>query len=210
MENSYFEEEKCLELINNETCFHDFYQDRDEGELIKNPVFKKWLKEQIRKKGRGDLYFCKYCNIYSYLKHQKDFRCNGEHWYSENVCLYCGQIFYLYCYCCAKYGLDYAFRLYLFEGSYSFHRDGIKIIPYIFNLIFVGTIYFGLFYHRRVGFENIKYLNYEHRTDIIPRIAFIIATLFFLVISLVYFIPFIFIYLFYLIFFLVNYNSKGS
>ena len=211
MENPNFEEEKCIELINNESCFHDFHQGRDEGEIIKNPIFKKWLKEQIRNKGRGGLYLCDECNIYSYLKSGKDFMCKGEHCHSKYICLYCGHDFYGDCYCCAKNGLKHTFRGYLFEGCYSFHlRDGIKIIPYIFNLIFVGTIYFGLFFHRRIKYGDNKYSNYEHRKNLLPNCAFIIAILFFLVVSIVYFIPFIFIYLSYLIFFLVNYNGIKS
>ena len=43
MENSNFEEEKCIELINNESCSHDFHQGRDEGEIIKNPIFKGYI-----------------------------------------------------------------------------------------------------------------------------------------------------------------------
>ena len=147
MENPIIEGENSIELINNEFCFHGLYHGSDGGSIIKNPKFQKWLKEQIRKKGKGgELYLCDKCNIYCYLKYGTKFEDNERHSIFNYVCMYCGHVFFGGSYCCAKNGLKCSFRDYLFQGSYAFTAEHIlKVIPYIFNLIFVKKSIYGFY-----------------------------------------------------------------
>jgi hypothetical protein len=213
MEISNFEESK--EIINNEVCFINKYN-YSSKKLFENPSFLKWWNEEIRKKGKeGILKQCEECNIFCYLnKNIRSFRCQKNHYFIP-TCIYCGCTFSGDCYCCIKRSLESDFGDYLLDGFYSCNINQtngiiecIKAAPFIFNLVFAGSLYFGLFFHRKIKVDEKLYSSYEKRETFLSKASVIIAIMFFLVHSVVYFFPFIIIYLIYLIIFFKGYKHK--
>ena len=178
MENSNLEEEECIEIINNEVCYFN-KNNYASNQILKNPLFLKWWNEEKRKKGeKGFLKQCEQCNIFFYLTRSNyDFKCKNNH-YLNPICNYCACIFHGGSYCCAKRSLISVFRLYLLNGCYSCNTnqsDGllecIKAAPFIFNLVFVGSFYYGLFFHIRIIVKEQKYSCYEQKTTPLSKAA---------------------------------------
>ena len=149
---------------------------------------------------------CNHCNIFIYHKNA-DFKCCHYTTY-DPICLYCGSFFYGESYCCLRRSLEEVSSRYILDGRYTCNikeGDGVleclKSIPFIFNLVFIGTIYFGLFLHRRYKEGANEYSSYEVKHTKCSNMAIFIGFAFVLILSLVYFIQFIIIYFIYLIFF---------
>jgi len=213
MEISIFE--GSIEIINNEVCFINTNNYLGK-KLFENPLFLKWQNEEIKKKGKdGILVQCEECNIFCYLsKFANSLKCQKNHYFIP-TCNYCGCTFKGDAYCCIKRSLESDFGDYLLDGFYSCNinqSDGliecIKAAPFIFNFVFAGSLYFSLFFHRKIKLDEKVFSSYEKRQTALSNASVIIATMFFLVHSVVYFIPFIIIYLIYLIIFFKGYKHK--
>ena len=113
------------------------------------------------------------------------------------------------CYCCNKRGLKESFKEYLLD----FYRkcgnieENIRFIPFTFNALFIGTIFYGLFLHRRFRNENFSH---ESRENSYKGFLVYILSLIFLTESFVYFFHFIIIYIPYLIIILKNYKKYDN
>ena len=215
MEYSLVDSEEGIYIknINGINCLH-YKIDYPEQNFFKDNRFKKWLNEEIKKKGKTDyIFMCTKCNIFAYLSGNDEimsfYHCNDSSLSSMKLlCLYCRKTFSAGKYCCARRGIISDFQDYLLDGCYSCIftknsdlRDCIKSIPFIFNLIFIGTIFYGLFLHRKIKVGNDKYINYEIKGTKLSGISIVFAALFFLIHSFVYFFSFSIIYFIYLIIF---------
>ena len=207
------EERIYIKEISGNKCLH--YKLKYEGvKFLKEPKFVKWLNEQKKEIGKVDyILFCRRCNIFIYHKNI-DFKCCQYTTY-DPICLYCGSIFHGDSYCCSRRGLEEVSSRYILDGRYTCNiKEGegvlecLKSIPFIFNLVFIGTIYFGLFLHRRYKDGINGPSSYEIKGTKCSTIAIFIGFAFVLILSLVFFIQFIIIYFIYLIFFFKNYSKK--
>ena len=205
------EEGIFIKEINGKKCLH--YKLEYEGtKFLKHPKFIKWLNGQKNEIGKKDhLYRCKYCNIFIYPEID-DFNCCNHTTY-DPICLCCGSIFHGNFYCCSRRGLIEVSKRYILDGRYTCNlkkNDGLfdcmKSIPFIFNLVFIGTFYFGLFFHRKYKDGKRGCSCYETKGTKLSRLAAFIGFSFVFVLSLVYFIPFVIIYIIYLIIFFKNYS----
>ena len=218
MENTLVEYEDNINSkeIKGITCLHYKLNYKDEI-FIKNPIFKKWLNEEKRKKGNnGLLYMCEKYNFFFYFKDKNEYNSfkSGETSFNFiEICKYCYQIYYGGYYCCPIKGFKMASTEYLLDGEYTcniMRGDGclecVKSLPLLFNIVLIGTIYCGFFFQRRLKYQNKELTNYEQRGNKLAKLAFFIACFFFLILSFVYFIQFIFIYFIYLIYFFKYYK----
>ena len=199
------EEGIYIKEINGKKCLH-YKLDYEGIKFLKEPKFLKWLNSQKKEIGKKDyLYMCKHCNIFIYPEIH-NFKCCFYSSY-DPICLCCGSIFHGNSYCCPKRGLIEVSQMYILDGRYTCNlREGdgviecLKSIPLIFNLVSIGTVYFGLFLHRRYKDGKSGCSCYETKGTKCSNIAINIGFGFVLILSLVYFIPFIIIYFIYLLY----------
>ena len=227
MENTLIdveENENNIKEINGLLCFQ--YKMKYKGErILKTNKFKLWLKEEKRKKGNKDLlYYCDNCNIFCYFQYQKErlsFKCLCNLSMKNKICTYCGYQYYGAHCCCARRGFKESFKYYLLNGRYTCNinkTDGIfdcmKAYSCIFNFLFIGTIYCGLFYKRLLkkcltdkNIDCYEYKNNSSRNQFsLSNISLYISILFILVYCIIYYVPFTIIYFIYLIIFFKNYD----
>ena len=217
MENDLLDNEEdgiYTKIICGKKCLH--YKINYNGlKFLKDPRFIKWLNEQKELIGkRYKLGMCKSCNFFVYYKDFRGFKCcfSSNH---TRVCLYCGNFYAGGSYCCAKTGLIEVSSRYILDGRYTCNikkRGGalecLKSIPFVFNLVFIGTFYFGIFFHRKIKMGEKDISSYEHRGTKCGNYAAYISFSVILVIAFVYFIPFNIIYFIYLIIFFKGYSKK--
>ena len=208
-EDSVYTKEIC-----GKKCLHYKLHYKDE-KMIKDKRFIKWLNEEKRNNKNKENYFlkcqnCHFC-VYSY---KEDYSC-CEKKSLICICLFCGEIFHGSSYCCARRGLLEISNQYILYFSYACNfkkgdgfLESFKVMPFIFNLIFIGTIYVGFFCHRKLTVGNSEFSNYEHRTSLLARSALIIFGLFTLIMSFVFFFHFLIIYFIYLIIYTMHYKRK--
>ena len=218
MENNLIENDEetriYIEEICQKRCLHYKFNFKGEN-IFKNQKFLKWLNEEkIRKGKKGTIYICENCNIFIYEEFLKDFHC-CENSLIHMLCEYCGKIYYGQSYCCAINGLINVSEEYFLDGRYTCNfkkTDGflecIKSIPFVFNLVFIGTIFFGLYLKRTSKKGKEYYSTYESndsKSMVFVIISFMLSNL---ILSLIYFFPFFIIYIIYLINFFLNYEKK--
>ena len=209
MENLIDEEEKVyFREINGIKCLH-YKAKYNNQNIVKDNRFKNWLKEEINKKGKFCiLYRCDKCNLFAYVKDYKEgqlFKNSNDHSCADKYfCSYCGNIFYGDSYCCAKRGLKSVFYKFLFGPNNGEFLYVFRFIPLIFNILFIGSIYFSLFLHRKYKVEDCEFSSYELKDTKLSNFAIIIAVLFILLNSFLFFFAFIIIHLIYLILYFIE------
>ena len=132
------------------------------------------------------------------------------------ICEYCGRIYYGQSYCCPITGLFGVSSEYILDGRYTCDytkTDGkfncFKSIPFLFNLVFIGTIYFGFFMKRTLKHGEKYYSTYETDDRSNGKIlVYFFFFLFTLAMSIIYFFPFFIIYIGYLIIFFKDYEKS--
>ena len=216
MENSLTENSEERRIYIEEICQRRClrYKLNYKGEnIFKNKKFLKWLNEEkIRKGKKGTIYICDKCNIFIYDESLRDFHCCKNNLINM-VCKYCGKIYYGQSYCCAINGLINVSEEYLLDGRYSCNfknsDEGLecfKSFPLAFNLIFIGTIFFG-FYLKRTSKKGKEYYStYESNYSKSMKFVILFFVLFDIILSLIYIFPFVIIYIIYLIKFFVDYE----
>ena len=199
--------------ICNKRCLQ--YKSKFKGEnILKVPQFIKWFNEEKEKEKQGRLYKCIYCNFYAYLKSRKNFKCCKRSYYLDTFCEFCGRYYYESAYCCPKRGLIEVYRKYLLYGLYTCEiMDGelfltcAKFVPIIIIFMFIGTIYFGLFFQRNLTEEEKGTSNYGGRETICSHIMMFISGIIIVIMTIIYFFPLLIVYFIYLITF---YKAKKS
>ena len=209
MENLLDEEDEIYtKEINGIKCL--YYKPKFKNQNItKDKRFKNWLKEEINKKGKICLlYRCDICNLFAYIKDNKEralFRISKDHSCSDKYfCTYCGNIYIGESYCCAKRGLHSKFYIYFFRPNDDEFSDNNRYIPLLFNILFIVSIYFALFLHRKLKVGVKEFSCYENKTTKLSKFAIIIAVLFILLNSFLYFFVFIIIYFIYIILYFIE------
>ena len=218
MENTLVGEESnvYIEDIDNVICLR-YKENYSEANFIKDPRFKKWLKAEIKKKGKACfLYKCKNWNTFSYIKFtEKEVKC-CEHPYNQYICEYCVIIFYGHSYCCLKQGIQSDFREYLLNERYSCNTeqtDGLiecgKSLPLVFQIAFVASLFCGIFLHRRATDEDgSQYSCYMDRNTRLANIAKTFIIIFIVMYVFIFYIPLIFVHFIYLIIFFKGYKTN--
>ena len=137
--------------------------------VFKNPKFKNWLNKIIKEKGKIDnLRYCEKCNIFAYKEDSMfAFVCTSNCNYLTHFCFFCRKIYQDERYCCYKRGLKESFKSYLFNWEYKCDDwyEYIRFIPYLFNVIFIGSIFYGLFLDIRYKNENYSYESKINRNN---------------------------------------------
>ena len=177
--------------------------------IFKDTRFNNWLNEEIIKKGKDNiLYQCPKCDFFLYGKYDeiKSFPHCDKYFNMDYICLYCGKKYLRDSLCCSKRGLKYFFFYYFFKTYWrnQFFYYIIKFIPFLFNIVFIGNIFFGLFFFRKLKVEDDKFSNYITKRTLLSNFTLIIALLFTLVYSILYFFVFIIIYLIFLILYFID------
>ena len=214
MENEIIDNEEegiYIKEIEGIKCLHYKLEYKD-SKILNDPRFLKWLNDEKKSK-KSYLSMCTKCNTFKYTG--ENIKC-CNHPYFEPICTSCGRRFAGDSYCCAKRGIVEVSSRYILDGSYTCGLYGdrlfncFKAIPFIFNLVFIGTLYYGIFLHRSLKNNkrnNKKISSYEQIDTACGTIAINISFLCILVLSFVYFLPFIPIYFIYLIIFFKNYSK---
>ena len=174
--------------------------------FLKDERFKKWLNEEKIKKGKSaPLYKCKNCDIFLYGEYDevKSFPHCDKFIFDELICSFCGKLYHGYSYCCPKRGLTDDFLFFFFNTFYIDFLDCGKYIPLFFNIIFIGNIFYSLFLHRKYKIENNEFGCYDDKWTKPSIFTRIIALLFALILSFVYFFGFIIIYFIFLILYFI-------
>ena len=213
MENLIDEEEQVyFQEINGIKCLHYKVKYNNQN-IVKDNRFKNWLKEEINKKGKfGNLYRCNKCNLFAYVKDYKEgqlFKNSNDHSCADKYfCSYCGNIFYGDSYCCAKRGLKSDFYICFFGPSSGDSLEAIKYIPLLFNIVFIGSIYFSLFLDRKLKVKYDEFSCYGFKSTKLSEFAIKIGYLFIFLNSFLYFFVFIIIYFIYLILYFIETKKK--
>ena len=220
MENSHNDEQHNIytKEIDGVIFIHCKTQYENEN-ILKIPAFKKWLDGEIKKAGKyiGDYNFkkCDNCDFFHFTNFFGKYVICCENHHYQNICRFCGSIFYEHSYCCIKCTLYNDFSEYLLNDFYSCNicqSDGllqcIKSLPLAFHLTFSGTFIYALFLHRKgTDHEDIR-SSYKYKGTSLSELAMYIMYMLILVYSLVYFIPLSIIYILYLLIFINGYQHN--
>ena len=209
MENELIdvEDEVYIKKVNGIKVIH-YKENYNNQNFLKDNRFKNWLNEEIMKKGINGRYNilckCSKCDFFLYGKYNeiKSFP-HCDSYLFDYICSFCGKQFYSYVCCCSKRGLI-NFYFYFFDTFDIDFLDCGKFIPLLFNFIFIGTIYFILFLHRKLNIGDHEFSTYHDKDPILSIVARIIAVFFALVFSFVYIFVFIIIYFIFLIFYFIE------
>ena len=173
MENDLIDNDKdsvYTKFISGRECFH--YKLKYKGQnIFKDKSFIKWFEEQKRIYGKiNNIYLCHNCNFFIYSNYSDYDCCNKK--CTDYICTYCGNIFKISSYCCAMRGLfevSHSFLLYHYECGLTPGNplaECLKRTPFIFNLICIGTIYWGFFLERKYKKGNYEYSNYVDKNTV--------------------------------------------
>ena len=160
--------------------------------FLKDKRFKNWFNEEIIKKGKNGryniLYKCQKCDFFLYGRYNEvaSFPHCDSH-LLDCICSFCGKQYEGYSYCCSKRGLTDDFYFLFFDTFYIDFLDCGKYIPLFFNIIFIGNIFYSLFLHRKYKIENNEFGCYDDKWTKLSIFTRIIALLFALVFSFIYY-----------------------
>ena len=204
MEN-ILEQDTYTKEINGEICL--YYKPTYSGQNILNDIkFKAWINEQEALKGKNKLLFkCNLCNFIIYLKNMEEIEfincCEQSRlsfWY---ICTYCGGNFAFGHFCCKRNALKWEFADTFLNGKYFGKKDNmfdqIKLIPLIFNFLFIYIFFLALFFHSKIHLKT-----YECSEK--PLIG--IGVIFSIVQGFTFFFPFLIIYFIYFIISLIGFE----
>jgi len=179
--------------------------------MIKDPIFKKWYKEEKNKnktkfridKDINEILLCRNCNKYLYdtNSYRNRIKC-CEKAYQHRVCIFCGNIFYPKSYCCLRNSIKYSFREYLIDGLYFcswFKKDCIKSVPIIFRFLFVKTIIKSFFFRRQINIEDRN--TYGDKETLLFKLALKITFLLEILYIFIFYFPLTIAYFIYLYFY---------
>ena len=205
MENELIdvEDEVYIKEINSIKVIH-YKENYNNQNFLKDNRFKNWLNEEIMKKGINGRYNilnkCSKCDFFLYGKYNEVKSCpHCNSFLFDHICAFCGKQYRSYSFCCSKRGLIDDFYFFFFDAFYTDFLDCGKYIPLIFNLIFIGIIFFSLFLHQKLKEGDKEFLTFSNKRTKLSNFAKIIALLFALVLSFIYFFVFIIIYFIFLI-----------
>ena len=214
MENELIniEDEVYIKEINGIKAIH-YKINYNNQNILKDKIFKNWLNEEItKKKGKKcTLYKCSKCDFFLYGKFGEIIsfpHCKAN---LDTICSYCGKQYHDWSFCCSKRGLmntffDYFFPTYKETDCYDYN----KLIPFLFNIFFIGMIYCSIFLYQKLKVGNEEFSCYLYKDTKLSHFAMVISVFFTLLYSLVYFFVFLIIYFLYLILYFIMkpYNIK--